>query len=131
MPQNGLPTVVPIIERGGFENAPFSLFETEDLVVVDESRRQHACPQGGYDICVNDEPADTTPATVPTENPLGNCRCAGEYWVAKGCSYGWRCDGNGNGGEYKSCQVSFKTTITLQHISGKHYFFPGRSSFDH
>lgn len=60
-----------------------------------------------YDICVV---PGATPAPLPdgpvTENPLGECRCDGEYWISEGCSYGFKCDSNMEiGGEYKFCEV--------------------------
>ena len=109
IPSDGLITVEPILDDSDSASAPFDIFEAMPLSpfdIDDYLRRPNVCPVNGFDICTNQDPAVPTPDTEPTENPLGICRCAGEYWVSQGCSYGWKCDGNGNGGEYKGCEVT-------------------------
>ena len=70
-----------------------------------ESRTVTTCPvQNGYHVCPSD---DVDPPPNPedvTGNPLGNCRCNSELWIAEGCRYGFICDNSLDiGGEYISC----------------------------
>ena len=75
------------------------------LDFVPESKKVTTCPvQNGYHVCPSD---DVDPPPSPddvTENPLGNCRCNGELWIAEGCRYGFICDeAQSSGGEYIYC----------------------------
>ena len=108
MKESGLPTVRTILDVDlNMESAGDSF----DLFAADPSkqndRRINVCPADGFDICVGDYPPAPTPDTVPTENPLGTCRCDGEWWVSQGCSYGWRCGMDGNPGDFLICSVSY------------------------
>ena len=91
-------------EGSDFTPAPLILdFAQQDKKVT-------TCPiQAGYHVCPSE---DVDPPPNPDEvieNPLGNCRCNGELWIAEGCRYGFICnDDEDIGGEYISCpDVSF------------------------
>ena len=79
-----------------------------DTIIAEGLPDQQAllvCPANGYNLCPSGDVATTPfPPGTETENPLGECRCDGELWLAEGCKYGYYCDeSDPNGGKYLAC----------------------------
>ena len=81
-------------------------FETDTWECQNVDDIDAYCPDYGFNVCPSNntvEPPYPPGASIP--NPLGNCHCDGELWVAEGCAYGFFCEeAMPNGGKYIACE---------------------------